>query len=318
MIQSFQSRILGWFELSSPKNVEKEYSIISQELLKKIQAIQVKTNYMVNTTMMGEYVSAFKGRGMEFNEVREYIPGDDVRLIDWNVTARMGHPFIKSFQEEREQTIMLIVDVSSSGEFGSVDQLKNEAAAEIASILAFSAIKNNDKVGIIIFSDQVEHVISPQKGKAHIWNVIRAILSFSPKGKKTDFNPPLEYLLQAQKRKTVAFLISDFQTKNYEKILNLSNQKHDLISIIISDPKEMNLPSDLGLIHLEDAETGETIIVDSHDHELLNLYRRMKAKDRDKLKKYLFASGIDTIEISIEHSLTEPIIRFFKMREKRH
>ena len=318
MLQIIGSRIAGWFEQPPPKKEKKEQSVISPELIKKIQAIQVKTNHLVNTVMMGEYVSAFKGRGMEFNEVREYIPGDDVRLIDWNVTARMGHPFVKGFQEERELTIMLIVDVSSSGDFGSGDQLKHEVAAETASILAFSAIKNNDKVGLIVFSDRIEHVIPPQKGKGHIWSVIRAILSFTPEGRKTDFNPPLEYLLRAQKHNTVTFLISDFQVINHEKILKLTNQKHDLISILISDPREYALPKDSGLIHLADAESGETIVVDTHDKELLDRFRNTKIEERDRLKKFLSANGIDTIDISVDQNLTEPIAHFFKMREKRH
>lgn len=289
---------------------------IPPELIKKIRNIQVKTNHLVNHMMAGEYVSAFKGRGMEFSEVREYEPGDDVRLIDWNVTARMGHPYIKEFREERELTVMLLVDVSSSGVFGSVEKLKNEVAAEIASVLAYSAIKNNDKVGLIVFSDKIEHYISPQKGRAHIWNLIRTILNFVPEGRHTDLNLPLEYLLKVQKRKSVAFLISDFQAEGYLRNLRLVRQKHDLIALAISDPRESELP-DVGWVHLEDSETGETLLVDTADRTLTEQLARLKIKEREKRKKQFHANGVDVIDIQTDRSLTQPLIQFFKMREKR-
>jgi len=290
---------------------------ISPELIKKIRDIQVKTNHLVNHMMSGEYVSAFKGRGMEFSEVREYEPGDDVRLIDWNVTARMGHPYIKEFREERELTVMLLVDVSSSGEFGSVEKLKNEVAAEIASVLAFSAIKNNDKVGLIVFSDKIEHYILPQKGRAHIWNLIRTILNFVPEGRHTNLNLPLEYLLRVQKRKSVAFLISDFQAEDYLRNLRLVRQKHDLIAISITDPREHELP-DVGWVHLEDSETGETLLVDTSDRTMVKQWSQLKMKDQQDQKKQFHANGVDVIEILTDQPLTQPLIRFFKMREKRH
>ena len=290
---------------------------ISPELIKKIRDIQVKTNHLVNHMMSGEYVSAFKGRGMEFSEVREYEPGDDVRLIDWNVTARMGHPYIKEFREERELTVMLLVDVSSSGEFGSVEKLKNEVAAEIASVLAFSAIKNNDKVGLIVFSDKIEHYILPQKGRAHIWNLIRTILNFVPEGRHTNLNLPLEYLLRVQKRKSVAFLISDFQAEDYLRNLRLVRQKHDLIAIAITDPRETKLP-DVGWVHLEDSESGETLLVDTADRQMVTQWTQLEMKERQDRKKQFHANGVDIIEIRTDQPLTQPLIRFFKMREKRH
>ena len=299
---------------SPPDEFEKS---IPPELIKKIRDIQVKTNHLVNHMMTGEYVSAFKGRGMEFSEVREYEPGDDVRLIDWNVTARMGHPYIKEFREERELTVMLLVDVSSSGEFGSVEKLKNEVAAEIASVLAFSAIKNNDKVGLIVFSDKIEHYILPQKGRAHIWNLIRTILNFVPEGRRTDLNLPLEYLLRVQKRKSVTFLISDFQADGYLRNLRLVRQKHDLIAIAITDPREYELP-DVGWVHLEDSETGETLLVDTADRQMIQQWTQFKMKQRQDRKKQFHANGVDIIEIRTDQSLTQPLIRFFKMREKRH
>ena len=310
--------IKDWFQ--EPVPTPEQDKNLSPELLHRIKAIQVKTNYLVNDIMAGEYVSAFKGRGMEFSEVREYQPGDDVRLIDWNVTARMDQPFIKEFKEERELTLMLLVDVSSSGEFGSAGKLKNEVSAEIASILAFVAIKNNDKIGLIVFSDKIEHTIPPKKGKAHIWNIIRTILNFKPEGKGTNLSLPLEYLLNIQKRKATTFLISDFQNNkddNYETKLKLAKQKHDLVAISITDQREETLPN-VGLIQLEDAESGETLVVDTSDNAMTRQYARQFQEKREKRKTYFHSIGIDTIEIHTNRSLTEPIIRYFKMREKKH
>ena len=274
------SKILEGFKTPSPlpKPLEKE---ISPELMRNIRAIQVKTSHLVTDLMAGEYVSAFKGRGVEFSEVREYMPGDDVRLIDWNVPARMDQPFIKDFK--------------------------------IASILAFAAIRNNDKIGLIVFSDKIERTIPPKKGKAHIWNIIRTILNFNPEGRGTDLNLPLEYLLKVQKRKCVAFLISDFQAEGYETNLKLAEQKHDLVAITITDPREIFLPP-VGFVHLQDAELGETLLVDTRDRELME---RLAAKERDR-KKIFLSLGVDTIEIETNRSLVEPIIRYFKLREQRH
>ena len=315
MLKTLTQPFRDWFneQVAEP---EKDTNL-SPELLQRIKAIQVKTNYLVNDIMTGEYVSAFKGRGMEFNEVREYEPGDDVRLIDWNVTARMNQPFIKEFKEERELTLILLVDVSSSGGFGSAEKLKNEVSAEIASILAFAAIKNNDKIGLIVFSDKIEHTISPKKGKAHIWNIIRTILNFKPEGKGTNLSLPLEYLLNIQKRKATVFLISDFQDDGYEAKLKLAKQKHDLVAISITDPREETLP-DVGLIQLEDAESGETLLIDTHDNEMTTQYAKQFQHKRAKRKTYFSSIGIDTIEIHTNRSLTDPIIRYFKMREKKY
>jgi uncharacterized protein (DUF58 family) len=315
MLKALTQPFRDWFHESTPE--PKQDKNLSLELLQRIKAIQVKTNYLVNDIMTGEYVSAFKGRGMEFSEVREYEPGDDVRLIDWNVTARMNQPFIKEFKEERELTLILLVDVSSSGGFGSAEKLKNEVSAEIASILAFAAIKNNDKIGLIVFSDKIEHTISPKKGKAHIWNIIRTILNFKPVGKGTNLSLPLEYLLNIQKRKATVFLISDFQDDGYEAKLKLAKQKHDLVAISITDPREETLP-DVGLIQLEDAESGETLLVDTHDNKMTTQYAKQFQQKREKRKTYFSSIGIDTIEIHTNRSLTDPIIRYFKMREKKH
>ncbi len=307
------TNFLDWFRPPTPEVSENE---ISPELLKKVRAIQIKTNYLANDIMTGEYVSAFKGRGMEFSEVREYQPGDDIRLIEWNVTARMGQPFIKEFKEERELTSMLLVDVSSSGEFGSVGKFKNEIAAEIASILAFAAIKNNDKTGLIVFSDRIEHYIPPKKGKAHVWNIIRTLLDFNPEGKGTNLNLPLEYLINIQKRKTVTFLISDFLAQGYEKTLKLAKQKHDIIALKIVDPRERDLP-DVGLAHLQDAETGESILIDTSDREMVKQFVKLGETEFLKMKTLFNSIGIDIIEIRTDRPLVEPIIRYFKVREKR-
>jgi len=315
MFQTLSKNIREWFHL--PETLPERENQLSPELLQRIKNIQVKTNYMVNDIMAGEYVSAFKGRGMEFSEVREYQPGDDVRLIDWNVTARMNQPFIKEFIEERELTLMLLVDVSSSGSFGSDQKMKNEIAAEVASILAFSAIKNNDKIGLIIFSDKIEHYIPPKKGKGHIWNIIRTIMSFKPEGKATNISLPLEYLLKIQKKKATAFLISDFQDENYESQLKLANQRFDLIAINIIDPREETLP-EVGMVFLEDSETGKTLLVDTNDRELLQKHRSLCIKKRQERKTFFSSIGIDTIEIFTHKSLTDPIFKYFKFREKKH
>ena len=311
---SFLSKVIEGFKAAPLPAQEEDISI---ELMQKIRAIQIKTSHMVTELMAGEYVSAFKGRGMEFNAVREYVPGDDVRLIDWNVTARMDQPFIKEYIEERELNVMLMVDVSSSGEFGSTGKFKNEISAEVASILAFAAIRNNDKIGLIVFSNKIEHYIPPKKGKAHVWNIIRTILNYQPEGRLTDLNIPLEYLLKIQKRKCIAFLISDFQATNYETNVKLARQKHDLVAISISDPRERDLPK-IGLINLRDSESGETLLIDTDDREMTKLLTSYEREKRGKFKKLFRSIGVDTIEIDTDGSLVEPIIRYFKIREKRH
>ena len=311
---SFLSKVIEGFKAAPLPTQEEDISV---ELMQKIRAIQIKTSHMVTELMAGEYVSAFKGRGMEFNAVREYTPGDDVRLIDWNVTARMDQPFIKEYIEERELNVMLMVDVSSSGEFGSTGKFKNEISAEVASILAFSAIRNNDKIGLIVFSNKIEHYIPPKKGKAHVWNIIRTILNYQPEGRLTDLNIPLEYLLKIQKRKCIAFLISDFQATNYETNVKLASQKHDLVAISISDPREKDLPK-IGLINLRDSESGETLLIDTDNREMTKLLTSYEREKRGKFKKLFRSIGVDTIEIDTDGSLVEPIIRYFKIREKRH
>ncbi len=289
---------------------------IPKELLKKVKRIEISTRNIVNEVFSGEYHSVFKGRGMEFSEVREYQPGDDIRTIDWNVSARMGHPYVKIFEEERELTVMLLVDVSSSGNFGTTEQLKREIAAELSAVLAFSAIKNNDKVGLIIFSDRIEKFISPRKGKKHVLRVIREILFYKPQEATTDLNIALEYLSRVIKRKSTVFLISDFLTENYEKALQVANKKHDIVAISITDPREVTLP-DVGMIDLEDAESGETILVDTGSLYIRNEFYNRSLHVNEERSNFFKSIGVDHINILTDRSYVQPITKFFKMRARR-
>ena len=289
---------------------------IPKELLKKVKRIEISTRNVVNEVFSGEYHSVFKGRGMEFSEVREYQPGDDIRTIDWNVSARMGHPFVKIFEEERELTVMLLVDVSSSGNFGTTEQLKREIAAELSAVLAFSAIKNNDKVGLIIFSDRIEKFIPPRKGKKHVLRVIREILFYKPQEATTDLNTALEYLSRVIKRKSTVFLISDFLSEDYEKSLQVANKKHDIVAISITDPREVSLP-DVGMIDLEDAESGESILVDTGSLSIRNEFYNRSIHVNEERSTFFKSIGVDHINILTDRSYVQPITKFFKMRAKR-
>ncbi|NIR47834.1 DUF58 domain-containing protein [candidate division KSB1 bacterium] len=290
--------------------------MIPREILKKVKRIEIQTRGLVNDVFSGEYHSVFKGRGMEFAEVREYQIGDDIRSIDWNVSARMGHPYVKVFEEERELTVMLLVDVSSSGNFGTVQQMKGEIAIEICALLAFSAIKNNDKVGLIIFTDQIEKFVPPKKGKSHVLRVLRELLYHKPQGRGTDIAMALEYLSRVTTRRAVTFLVSDFISENYQKALQIANKRHDLIAITVTDPREVELPN-VGFIELEDAETGEIVLFDTGDPAIRNAFvsqtSRIKA-ERDKLLRMM---NVDTIDVRTDVSYVEPLIRFFRMRAKR-
>ena len=290
--------------------------MIPKEILKKVKRIEISTRGLVNEVFSGEYHSVFKGRGMEFAEVREYQIGDDIRNIDWNVFARSGSPYVKVFDEERELTVMLMVDVSASGSFGTTSQLKGEVAAELCAVLAFSAIKNNDKVGLMIFSDKIEKFIPPRKGKQHVLRVIREILYFKPEDAKTDLNIALEYLNRVVKRRSIAFIISDFLTENYEKALQVANKKHDIIAIDIIDPREVELPN-VGFLELEDAETGETVLIDTGSTEIRESFFSESQEERDKREKFFKSIGVDNINILTDRSYVEPITKFFKMRAKR-
>jgi len=289
--------------------------MLTKELLKQVKQIEIKTRNVVNEVFSGEYHSAFKGRGMEFAEVREYQVGDDIRSIDWNVTARSGSPFVKVFEEERELTVMLVVDMSGSLMFGSVNKTKQQIAAELAAILAFSAMKNNDKVGLILFTDRIEKFVPPKKGRSHGLRIIRDILSFQPEGNNTNIKSALEYLNHTIKRKSIAFLISDFIDDGYEKILNIVGKKHDLIGVVLSDPREKEIPKS-GLIKFKDAETGILRYIDTNNNDLRNRYRHILEIQNANRKSTFIKSRLDSIEVNTNESYVKPLANFFRKREK--
>ena len=291
--------------------------MIPKKIFQKVKRIEIKTRGLVNDLFGGEYHSIFKGRGMTFSEVREYNPGDDIRLIDWNVTARTGSPFIKVFEEERELTVFLLVDISSSGEFGTRSQLKKDYIAEIASVLGFSAIKNNDKVGLILFSDAVEKYIIPKKGKTHVLRVVRELLYTDPIGSKTSIRQALDYLLKVAKRKCVVFLLSDFLDDNYITSLKVVNKKHDCVAIQILDPAELEFP-DLGLVKVEDPETGEMLWVDTSSNEMMQQLKKEVSIKQLNFEKKLRKFGIDLVSISTDEDFVDPLLSFFKSREKKY
>ncbi len=290
--------------------------MISQDILKKVKRIEIRTKHLVNDLFSGEYHSVFKGRGMEFSEVREYQIGDDIRLIDWNVSARNQKPYVKVFEEERELTVMLLVDVSASESFGSVHQMKIEIAAELGALLSYAAIKNNDKVGLIIFTDQIEKYVPPRKGRSHILRLIREILAFQPESRGTDIANAVEYFLNVQRRRSVAFLISDFWDDRFEQPLQIANKKHDLIGLWLLDPREEHLP-DVGLLHLQDPETLEEMVIDTHDPHLRQHYRDAAVQRNVNLTQLFRSMNMDTVQIRTDQSYIEPLMTFFKMREKR-
>jgi uncharacterized protein (DUF58 family) len=290
--------------------------MISKEVLKKVRQIEIKTSSIVNSVLSGAYHSSFKGRGMEFAEVREYVPGDEIRDIDWNVTARHGAPFVKKFTEERELTVVLVVDASSSGDFGSQGEMKGEVMATISALLAFSAIKNNDRVGLLIFTSQVEMFIPPQKGKKHVLRVIRELLYFKPKEKGTDLSGALEYLNKILKRRAVVFVISDFATGDFERPIKLLARRHDGVAITVWDPREKEIP-DVGFIELEDAETGEIILVDTSDEEFRKTFKKEAAKESSLLKRLFRRLRIDFVEILIQPKYDDtihPLLEYFRKR----
>ena len=290
--------------------------MIPKEVLQQIRRIEIRTGRLVADVFSGKYESVFKGRGMEFSEVREYQPGDDIRLIDWNVTARFGQPYVKKFVEERELTVMLLVDASASGKFGTCEKMKSEIAAEISAVLAFSAIRNNDKVGMIIFTDRIEKYILPRKGRRHILRIIRELLYFKPSRRGTDIASALEYLNEVTRRRTVAFLISDFMGAGYEKALRITNKKHDVIAVTITDPKESALV-DIGLMELEDNETGETMLVDTGNAGLRKSFAELHAKKKIERDRLFRSTGLDNVDIDTSKSYVEPLIKFFAMRARR-
>ncbi len=290
--------------------------MVPREIFKKVRRLEITTRGLVNDVLSGEYHSAFKGRGMNFAEVREYQYGDDIRSIDWNVTARTGSPFVKIFEEERELTIMLVVDVSASGDFGTREQLKGEVAVEICALLAFSAIKNNDKVGLIIFSDRVEKFVPPRKGRRHVLRVLRELLFHRPTGKGTDIAAALDYLNHVQRKKAVAFLVSDFRDTGFEKALAVAGRRHDLIAVRVGDARERDLPP-LGLMALEDPETGERLTVNTSSARFRVAFRERASHTRQTLDRTFRQSRVDTIDIETGAPYAQPLMRFFKQRMRR-
>ena len=314
--------------------------MIHREILKKIRQIEIRTNRIVTETLAGQYHSVFKGQGMNFDEVREYQPGDDVRSIDWNVTARMNHPFVKKFVEERELTLMLVVDASGSGLFGSHDQSKRELAAEIASVLAFSAIRNNDKVGLILFTDEVEKFIPPRKGRRHVLRVIREVLFFEPRRRGTDLNGALEFLLRVTPHRAIAVVISDFigsptETTGRRRgrprpqmmlleslaqasltMLRQANRRHDVVAVQITDRYELELPA-LGRLVLNDAETGEVVEINTGDERKRAAFTERQARAQDDLARLFRSAGIDAIRLRTDQPYAAELGRFFETREKR-
>lgn len=291
--------------------------MISEELAKKIRILQITTRKIVNDVLAGEYGSVFRGRGMEFDEVREYMPGDEIRTIDWNVTARTGTPFVKRFVEERELTVMFVVDLSASGEFGSVRKLKNEVAAEFCSLLAFSAVKNNDKVGLIVFTDQIEMYIPPKKGTQHVLRVIRELLNFKPRQASTDIEGALDFLGKVTKKRSVVFLVSDFQAEGFEKPMRVIGKRHDLIAVTVVDPREVRLPN-VGLVELEDAETGEIVLVDTGSAGIRKRFERLGREQSARFRELFSSMGVDQIEVMTDRDYVPNLVRFFRARERRY
>ncbi len=290
--------------------------MIPREILKQVRRVEIATRGLVNEVFSGEYHSVFKGRGMNFAEVRAYQYGDDIRSIDWNVTARTGTPFVKVFDEERELTVMLVVDVSASGDFGSRSRMKGEVAVEICAVLAFSAITNNDKVGLIIFSDRIEKFVPPRKGRRHGLRVLRELLYFQPEGRGTDVAGALGYLARVVRRRAVVFVVSDFFDTGYQKALAVAGRRHDTVVIRMGDPRERELPA-VGYIELEDAETGEQLTVNVSDPAFREAFDHDVTETRTTLEREFRKTGIDVIELSTDRPYADRLMRFFRQRAKR-
>jgi uncharacterized protein (DUF58 family) len=290
--------------------------MIPREILKKVRRIEIATRGLVNEVFSGEYHSVFKGRGMNFAEVREYLYGDDIRAIDWNVTARTGSPFVKVFEEERELTVMLVVDVSASGEFGTVERMKGEIAVELCAVLAFSAIKNNDKVGLIIFSDRIEKFVPPRKGRRHVLRVLRELLYHEPEGRETDIAAALEYLNHVVRRRAVVFLVSDFLSEGFTKGLSVAGRRHDVIAIHMTDRRELELPP-VGYVEFEDAESGDHVLVNTSDRRFRAAFRANAERMRRSLEETFRKTKVDVIEVRTGEPYVEPLMQFFRERARR-
>jgi uncharacterized protein (DUF58 family) len=287
-----------------------------REILRRVRRIEIRSRRAVDDVMGGEYHSVFKGRGMEFDEVREYTPGDEIRDIDWNVTARTGRPFVKRYVEEREQTVFFVVDVSASGAFGTGRKMKGEVAAEICAVLAFAAVRNNDRVGLLTFSDRIEELIPPKKGRNHVLRVVRELLFARPEGRGTDLTLALDTLVKVLRRRAIVFLVSDFLAPDLRRPLMIANRRHDLIVIRVGDAREAQLPS-AGMIAFEDAETGEAILVDTSDRRVRERFEEFNQRRYTALDRMMRSLGIDDVAIRTEGDYLEPIVRYFRLRAKR-
>jgi uncharacterized protein (DUF58 family) len=290
--------------------------MLPKELIKRIRKIEISTRRVVNDTLSGQYHSVFKGRGMAFDEVRQYQAGDDIRAIDWNVTARMNDPYVKVFTEERELTVLLLVDLSASHDFGTADKTKGEQAAELAALIAFSAVSNNDRVGLLLFSDQVERFVPPKKGRKHVLRVITDVLTYRAKSRGTDLGVGLEYLNKIQKRRAVVFLVSDFIADQYEKPLRIAARRHDLIAVSLRDKLEREVPG-LGIALIEDPETGERLHVDLSDPWVRQTFREEIARRSEARKKLFSKLDMDQVEVTVGDEYVKPLVAFFRARAKR-
>jgi len=287
------------------------------EILKKVRKIEIKTRGLSHQVFSGHYHSAFKGKGMTFSEVREYQYGDDIRAIDWNVTARFNHPYVKIFDEERELTVMLVIDVSGSNEFGTKQQLKEDLITEIAAVLAFSAINNNDKVGVLFFSDKVEKFIPPKKGKSHILRIIRELIDFQPESQKTNISEGLRFLTNAIKKKCIAFVISDFMDRNFEQALRIASRKHDIVAVRVYDQRETELPK-MGMVKVFNKESGKSMWIDTNDPGLRSNYRTFWNNHDQKLLQTFKRMGVDVATIPTGENYVKPLMNLFKVRESRY
>lgn len=286
------------------------------ELVRKIRRIEIRARRLVSNLFLGEYHSVFRGRGLEFWEVREYQPGDDVRTIDWNVTARMGTPYVKKYVEERELTVLLALDVSASQSFGTVAQAKAEVAAEVAALLAFAAVANNDRVGLLTFSDRIEKFTPPRKGAQHVLRIVRELLHARPQSPGTDIAGALSYLTRVARRHSIVFLISDFLDEGFEPALRIAAQRHDLITVSLTDPRELSLPA-IGLLELEDAETGRRLMLDTQDPDVRRSYALAAARRREERQRLLRSVGVDEVSIATDRPYVEPLMTFFQARARR-
>jgi uncharacterized protein (DUF58 family) len=299
-----------------PKRTPEKPMGVPPEILRQVKLIELQTRGLVNSVFTGEYRSVFKGQGMEFSEVREYQPGDEVRSIDWNVTARMRRPFVKRYIEERELTVMLVVDLSGSERFGTVKRFKSELASELAAVLAMSAIRNNDRVGVLLFTDRIEHVVPPRKGRRHVLRIIRDLLAFEPVGRGTDMVTAIDYVAKMLNEHSIVFIVSDFLEEDISHPLKILAQRHDVVAVTVEDPSERDLP-DIGIARLVDPETGETFEVDTSSPNVREAYAERVAGEREERKHLLRRLAIDEVSVRTEGGVVEPLLRFFRARETR-